>query len=244
MELLPLVRMLWSRRYLLVAGVVVAIATAFAVGSQPPASSAVAWTRVALDTPTSQLVESAPVGADSLPWRASLLSHLMATDATQRQLALRLGVAPDRVAVVDSALVAPLIPASMPKKAADAAAITGAPYVLTVAVKDRSLPVISINAAAPDRAGAERLAQAAVGVLQSEASSDGRYSSLIPTGGGRRRQSFVVQAVEGVRVKAVVARSLSIKQVGAPLLVLVGWVVAVLLGPRLVMRRARLSRAV
>ena len=46
-------------------------------------------------------MNSAPGGADTLPWRASLLVHLMTTDATQRKLAQRLHVRPDEVVVID-----------------------------------------------------------------------------------------------------------------------------------------------
>ena len=64
MELLPLVRKLWRRRLLLVAGGVVAIALALAVGSSPASSSALAWTSVALDTFNEPHLMVPTVGAD------------------------------------------------------------------------------------------------------------------------------------------------------------------------------------
>ena len=69
MEALPLVRRLWHRRLLLACGVLAAIAIAVVVGLRPAAKTGVAWTRVALDTPKSQLVDSSPSGADTMPWR-------------------------------------------------------------------------------------------------------------------------------------------------------------------------------
>ena len=91
MEFLHLLRRLWRRRILLGAGVLVAAATLVASGGTSPvtAQGGLASTSVALDTPRSQLVAAAPVGADTLAWRASLLAHLMATNASRMELAGR-----------------------------------------------------------------------------------------------------------------------------------------------------------
>lgn len=239
MELIPLLRLLWARRVALAGGVVLALALAVVVGMPSSASSAVAWTRVGLDTPRSQLIASMPPGADTLPWRASLLTHLMTTDETRGLLAQRLGLPPDQVAVVDPILSTPLIPASMPTKASTAAAPT-VPYLLKLSVKDPSLPVISIEAAAPDRAGALSLARAAVAILESQASSEGTYASLIPSANARRLQPFLVQPVADLRVKPVVSAVMPIKRLGAAVVVLGLWFAAVLLLPR---RRAPAAAA-
>jgi hypothetical protein len=234
MELLPILRLIWRRRLLLGAGLVVSLALALGIGGPPPSSSALAWTRVNLDTPMSQLVNSAPGGANTLPWRASLLVHLMATDATQRQLARRLRVRPDEVVVVDTAVELPIVPASIPVAASEAAQVTGAPYVLTVALTNPILPTISIEAAAPDGAGAKRLAAAGVAILESQSSlSDARYSSKILTGGGvaLKPQQFVVQQVAPIRAKPVTQRVISPKQIGPPLVLLALWTAAALLLP-------------
>jgi hypothetical protein len=247
MELLRLIHVLRRRRFYLAAGFFVALAMALAMGVPPPSSSALAWTTVTLDTPRSQLVESAPSGADTLPWRASLLVHLMASDETTKQLASRLGVRPDQVFVVDTYLDEPQVPASMPTSAAKAAGFTVAPYVLTVYVTDSQLPMISLEAAGPDRAGATRLAQAAVDVLESQSvTSDARYSSPILTGGGAalKYQPYVVQQVAPVRTKIVVSHPLPMKQVVVPLLLLAIWSAGVVLVPPLVRRvRARAPHA-
>jgi hypothetical protein len=234
MELLPILRLIWRRRLLLGAGLVVSLALALGIGGPPPSSSALAWTRVNLDTPTSQLVNAAPGGADTLPWRASLLVHLMATDATQRQLAQRLHVRPDEVVVDDTALKLPIVPASIPAAAAEAAQVTRAPYVLTIALTNPMLPTIAIEAAAPEGAGAKRLAAAGVAILESQASlSDARYSSKILTGGGfaLKRQPFVVHQVAPIRAKPVTQRVISPKQIGPPLFLLALWTAAALLLP-------------
>jgi hypothetical protein len=249
MEVLPLVRRLWRRRLLLAAGAVVALALALALalGTSSPKSSAMAWTAVALDTPTSALVVSAPNGADTLPWRASLLAHLMTTDAAQRQLAARLGVRPDLVTVIDASLAVPLIAASLPQEASKAAA-TSAPYVLTLKQPDTSLPVVSIQAAAPDRTGATRLAKGAVSVLESQASPGGSYTSPIPTGGilkagAAKLQPFVVEDVADVRAKRVAKSYGPIKAAGPPAFLLLLWCACLMFFPRRQSRRPGIAGA-
>jgi hypothetical protein len=232
MELLPLARGLWRRRLLITAGAVVAIAIALGLGSPPPTTSAVAWTRVSLDTRTSQLVETTPRGADSLPWRASLMRHLMATDAMQRQLAQRLGVPPDQVQVVDPILAEPKVPASLPLRAAEAAGVSAAPYVLTVAMKNSSLPILSLEGAAPDPSRAKRLVEAAVQGLEAQAPSDGKYSSPIETVGSPWFEPFLVQDVTPVRAKTVVTHDPPIKSVGVPAFLFLAWCVCVAFMPR------------
>lgn len=242
MEILPVLRLIWRRRLLLASGIFGAVAILVALGGTKPASSlsAVAWTRVALDTPKSQLVDVAPSGADTLVWRASLLTHLMATETSTQELARRLGVGTHQVMVIDSALAVPLVPTSMAQGAA-VAALTVAPYVLTVFVKNDSLPVISIEAAAPDRAGAKRLADVAVAVLESQASRGGGFTSQIVTGGkGFRLQAFLVGQVAPVRVKLVPATALPVKAIGASFLVFLVWCAGGLLLPGLC-RRVRSS---
>jgi hypothetical protein len=241
MELLPLLRLIKRRRLLLGIGLVVAVALAVAIGGPPASSGAVAWTRVALDTPTSQLVKSAPAGADTLTWRASLLVHLMNTDEAQRQLARRLGIPPDQIMVVDPGLATPEIPASLPTAASDAAAMTVAPYVLTVLMPRIDLPLIAIEASGPDRAGAERLATAAAGILESQSSLSGaRYESMIKTGGATATlERFLLEQVAPVRSKPVSASVLPIKQIGGPTVLLVLWTAGVLLLPLILDRRRR-----
>jgi hypothetical protein len=233
MELLPLLRLIWRRRLALGAGIVVALALGIVIGAPPAGSSAVAWTRVEVDTPTSQLVKSAPGGADTLPWRASLLIHLMRTDAVQHELAQRLSVRPDEVAVVDTDLALPEVPASMPTEASDAASVIVAPYVLTVQMPNQFLPLISLEAAAPDAAGAKRLAAAGVAVLEAQSSNpDTPFSSIIKTGGARQTyQGFLVSQVAPIRAKRVAASVMPVKQIGAPLFLLGLWAAGVLLLP-------------
>lgn len=248
MELIPLLRRLWRRKVALGIGLVLAIGAAAAIGGSPPAASEVAWTRVALDTPKSELVQSAPSGADTLAWRASLLIHLMGTDAEGHELAQRLQVPPYEVAVIDNAFTLPEVPASMPLRAATAASTTAAPYVLTLGMDDPLLPVIAIKAAAPRRDAAVRLAAAAVARLQAQSSPvAARYSSKILTGGGAalKLQQFNVEQVAPIRTKRETARSLPTKQIGVTVFVFAAWLVGTLLFRRIMQlrRRPRLAPA-
>lgn len=241
MEILLVLRAVWRRRRLLASGLVCSLVVLVGLGGATPAtkSSSVGSTSVTLDTPRSQLVTAAPAGAETLQWRASLLEHLMSTDASTKQLAERLGVPPHKVLVVDSDLADPLVATSMAQASAKAAADVLAPYMLTVFLGNPSLPVISIEADAPTRASARRLATAAVGVLQSEASPAGTFSSTVKTNGGHlARQPFVVTRTSPVRVKVVTSTSLSLKPIAAALLVFVGWCIA----GRRVARRVRRLR--
>jgi hypothetical protein len=239
MELLPLIRLIWRRRLLLTAGILAAAAMLVALGGTHAVAthSALAWTGVTLDTPKSQLLEAAPPGAETLTWRAALLSHLMATGTSTKQLAQRLGVAPNQVAVIDPTLTLPAVFTDTAQAAAKAAAsATAAPYVVTV-LSSPSVPVISLQAAAPDRVHALRLAEAAVAVLQAQASPGGRFTSRIPTDlNSFKRQPFVVGQIAPLRVKSLSSSTLPIKAIGVPFFLLFVWFAGVLTMPRLASR--------
>ena len=233
MELLPLLRRLWRRRVLLGAGILVAVAALVAFGGTSPVTTrgALASTSVTVDTPRSQLVAAAPAGADTLAWRAVFLAHLMATDTSKMELARRLGVSLNQVAVVDPTLTQPLVPTDTAEAATKVASSASAPYVLTTFPPNTSVPLISIQAAGPDRADAARLAEAAVAVLQSRGSTDDRpFASQVMTNAGvLRRQPLVVSQAAPVRIKVVRISSLSAKAVVVPLFVFLAWCTTVLL---------------
>lgn len=241
MNVLAISRLLWRRRLFVGLGALAAVALGFAIGGPKPSASALARTRVVLDTPKSQLIDSAPRGADTLPWRAGLLTHLMTTEGVKQALAQRLGVPHDQVAVVDPTLTAPIVQASLPQNAAETAARNFEPYVLTVFMKDASVPIISIEAAAPDRGGAARLAEAAVAVFKSDASPAGTYRSPVSIEGTRERQGFVVEDVAPVRTRALATSQVPLKALAASVFVFVVWSACVALFPS-VARRTRLRR--
>ena len=138
--------------------------------SRRPAAT-VAWTQSDARHPQVSARRRRSVGADTLAWRAALLAHLMATKTSRMELARRVGVRSDQVAVVDPTLTLPLVPTDTAEAATKAASGVAAPYVLTVHLPNNAVPLISIETAGPDRSGAQRLAEAAVAVLQSQAST-------------------------------------------------------------------------
>ena len=168
MELVAFLRVLWRRRILVGVGAILAVAVGFAVGGSPVPPSGLAKADVIVDTPQSALAAAAPRGFDTFYWRATLLAMLLGTDPARQQIARVTGVPEDQIAVTDLELTAPTVPAALPVAAVQAATTTAEPYVLTVSTND-VLPVVSIQAAAPDRAGAARLAAAAVSALQTGA---------------------------------------------------------------------------
>ena len=80
-------------------------------------------------------------------------------------MARAIGVPVDEVGSSDVELGNPLVPAALPVAASQAASTLTLPYVLTVQT-DNVLPIISLEARAPDRKRAARLAQAAIQELQ------------------------------------------------------------------------------
>ena len=208
MEVVAVLRLLWRRRLLVVLGALLAAGAGLLVGGSPVPDSGFAATRVAIDTPRSQLVTAAPLGSDSLPWRATLLATLLGTESARERVARDAGIRTDELAMVELELTAPPVAASLPRAAVKASNATTEPYVLTVHTDD-VLPIIEIETRAPDRAGAARLAAAAVEALQAGASprdtpelqglSIERISAIeaivIPGGAGRKRLAAVAMVV-------------------------------------------------
>jgi hypothetical protein len=165
MDSLVFPRTLWRRRIIVSLGAVLAIAAAakFAAGSGD--GGARAEVRVLLDTPQSQLINADPARVESLPWRATLLSQLLGTEPARRQIAGEAGIPANRLAVVNSDLATPILPAALSLTAAEAAAYPHEAYVLSVH-SDATIPLISLEAQAPDRGAATRLAEAAAHALK------------------------------------------------------------------------------
>ena len=243
MELIPPLRALWRRKLLILPGVLCALAFGALVAHKTaPSSLTVASTRVLLDTPKSQTVESVSDAGGSLPWRASLLVHLFATTEMRKELAARTGIPAYEVGVVDPELAVPLVEASVPQKAGDAAAAVSAPYVLTPQIVNQSIPMIALEAAAPTVAGARKLAAAAVAVLKAHGSAGGTYRSAIYTGG----DSNVLERFDAVQVAPIRSR-VTVKSTGpivggvAGFFVLVCWCAGLVVLPRR-LRGGRLAR--
>lgn len=242
MEVLGLIEVLWRRRIAVAVGAIFAIAIAVAIGAKPPTSYGVGWARVVLDTPDSQEVDTKPSGADTLPWRASLLVHLLATDQSKAELARKLQIRPDELAVIDPAITEPEATASLPSAAAEIAATNPAPYALTVYRSTDLLPMISFEAAAPDAAKAARLIRAAIATVKSEShlgeqvprkmGADGKPED-VPVDQASI-QGFVVQDVAPPRAKKVLSGGSPVVALMAAFMVFGLWAACVAVLPRLV----------
>jgi hypothetical protein len=223
MELVPLLRVLWRRRLVVGVGVLLAIGIGVIVGPAARVHGGVASTRVVLDTPSSQIVFRDPKGADTLIWRAALLTELMATEETRARIAHAVGVPESRLVIVVPALTAPALATTLPIAAAEAAAIRPERYVVAFRY-DTVLPIISIETHAPDRGAAARLAQAATRALQ--AGSSPQTTDVT--------QGFVVDAVAPIQARATVSGSGPMKAVVLAFFFLGFWCAGVAVVPRVV----------
>jgi len=229
MELVGTLRLLWRRRLLVALGAVAAAAVFLVGAGGKTREISIASTGVVLDTPDSQLIHPAPRGAETLPWRAGLLADLLTTRPAVTRLAREAGVSRRQLAVMDPSLALPPVPASLPKNAAEVAARTPGPYVLLVTF-DQLIPIVSIDAAAPSRRAAVRLAAAAAAALKAGAPSTSATS----------RPAFVVESVGPIRTKRAGGKSNDKVALAVSCLSFVLWcaAIAVVSGFRAALRRA------
>jgi hypothetical protein len=223
MELVPLLRVLWRRRLVVGLGALLAIGIGVIVGPAAPVHGGAATTRVVLDTPSSQIVFRDPRGADTLTWRAALLTDLMATEETRAGIARAVGVPESRLVIVVPALTAPSDPTTLPIAATEAAALRPEPYVVAFRY-DTTLPVISIETHAPNRGAAARLAEAATRALQAGSSPNTTDVT----------QGFVVDSVAPIQARATVSGSRPVKALGLAVFFLGFWCAGVAVVPRVV----------
>jgi hypothetical protein len=203
MDLAGVVNVLWRRLPLVVAGGVLALVgsvlLAYHVSPSAPHLVAretvrgVASNRVLVDTPTSQVVEAAPKGSDTLLQRADLLADAVATDAGIAMIVRRLGIPRAELSVYNPATLAPETAIPLPVRASEAAASAGVPYALTVA-RDPLLPIISLFAWAPDRRRAAELVDAGVAAMRAIAApAPGTPAVLVADPVGRTQAATVVK---------------------------------------------------
>jgi hypothetical protein len=121
----------------------------------------IATARILVDTPSSQVVEVAPKGSDSLGVRANLLASLMVDGVVKAAIAQRAGLPPRKLIGITEAATEPS-PVAKPPSPRDFVLTT---RVVTNAGGDQ-LPIIEVDAQAPDRAGAARLGAAAIAGLR------------------------------------------------------------------------------
>jgi hypothetical protein len=210
MELVKILRDLWRLRVLVGCAALVAILVGVTVAyrmSFPPKLESrkydvgVATARILVDTPSSQVVEVAPKGSDTLGVRANLLASLMVDGVVKDAIAQRAGLRPDQLEGVSGDEV----PDPTELRA----------NVLTTRVMTNTggeeLPIIEIEAQSANATGAARLANAAVAglrdYLDSQAAAENvankRRLRISGLGGAQARQ-----AVRGPKTAVALAATI------------------------------------
>lgn len=223
MELVPILRLLSRRPVLLGIGALVAIAIGVLVAGGPTKKSGTASARLVLDTAKSQLIHQNPSGGDTLTWRTVLLADLAASKPVVDRIASEVGIARSELVVVQPELTVPVLPTTLPTRAAKAAAVTSEKYIVTVSF-DELLPIVSLEAEAPTRETAVRLVQATAGALRDTVTSAGTTPGA---------ESLVVENVGPVRSKAIVDKPQPLLGVGIALVLFGLWAAGIALIPRL-----------
>jgi hypothetical protein len=166
-ELFAAFALLWRHRLLVLIGAVLAVAAGWKLMQGETTHIGVASARVMLDTPTSQLADSAPLGADTLIGRAQVLADLAETEEITSGITRRMRIDGQDLIVKAPYLSAPRVGTPLPTKALEAAAAAPSRYALSIeAVPD--LPILAVDASAPNGRDAKRLATAAIESLQAE----------------------------------------------------------------------------
>jgi hypothetical protein len=179
-EIVAVLRTLWRFRIAVAVGGIVAVGIGFMATRGATTHFGVASMRVVLDTPTSQTVDVDPEGAATLEWRAALLADLISTEPARQGIARRMGIPVDSLVVTAPYRAVPEVPLPLPRAALDAAAVMTEPYQLSVQAASL-LPIVGIDARAPSRDQAARLATAAARALQTASVSevDGYVQKLV-----------------------------------------------------------------
>jgi hypothetical protein len=165
MDTVTILRALWRRRFLVLGVYVIALlaGTAVMYKISPPFKLesrkyevGVATTSILIDTPSSQVVEIAPKGSDTLGVRANLLASLMVDGVVKAEIARTAGLDPEKLVGIST---------SVEGSSASQPTDRHAPVLTTRVVTDNDgseLPIIQVEAQAANAATAARLANAAI----------------------------------------------------------------------------------
>ena len=171
MNTVTILRDLWSLRRVVATMALLAVVAGTAVMykiSFPPDIQGrryevgIATARILVDTPSSQVVEVAPKGSDSLGVRANLLASLMVDGVVKSAITRRAQLPPSKLIGITDTESEPS-PAST--KPPGRRALVLKTHVATNA-DGAQLPIIEVEAQAPDRATARRLGSAAIDGLR------------------------------------------------------------------------------
>lgn len=165
-----ILRQLWRHRAVVAVFALVAVLLGGLIAyrpSFPPQSRkyhvGTAMVHILVDTPASQVVEVSPKGSETLGQRASLLANLMSQGEVKAEVARRAGLRPNQLLAVSDASIDPKTVTPQQTKGPKV-------HLLTIGVvtndAGEELPIIGVQAQAPDAAKAAALANAAVSGLQ------------------------------------------------------------------------------
>lgn len=236
MEIVNLLQVLERRRRLLAAGFVAALLAGMAAagllpgtpGAQAGPPTGLAQARLLLDTPE-PLAADLDAEAGTIGAQAALLADLLASHAQVRTIAEGARIPADRLTVRRPALTVPTVPSRLGERAA-AVATPGHPYAVEVRASP-TLPILSIDAFAPDPDAATVLARSTQHALEQLVA--GRSGGL-----GVK----VLEPVTATQVAGAAGRS-KVLGVVAAVAVLVLWCAAIVAGAGLARVRAGRSTA-
>jgi hypothetical protein len=227
--LVGLLRALWRRRIVVAVGALLAIALALVgIGrgtAAPPVTSSL--TKVLIDTPNSLVADARARGAGTIYTRARLVGSLMADDAAKAAVAHGAGLRPSELAIAGPGAAAP--PGAISPLADQATEVARPiqPYLVSIEVAP-SLPILSIDANAPDRDQAVRLGRAAVETLPAVAQG-------APGGGS----SVAIEQLGRPLITTRAVASGKAKAVGGALVLFILWCLGCVLLDKVVRRRDR-----
>jgi len=177
MDTVTILRRLWRLRLFVVLVGVLALLAAYVFGFKPGTlqsrkySVGIASSRIFVDTPASQVVDVSPKGSDTTGARANLLANLMVDGEIKTAIAKRAGINPNALYGTSTTAVNP--PAAVAPPAKNAYELT---TDVTALPNGGWLPVIDVQTQGPDRAAAQKLANAAIlgleDYLNSKAAAD------------------------------------------------------------------------
>jgi hypothetical protein len=219
MEFAAIFRLLWRHRIISALGIVLAVAVAVLADRGETTVTGLSSMRVVVETPRSQLVDAAPPGSAAIQVRSELLGDLVATTPVMAQIAKGAGIAPSELTVVDPTLNRPVVATPLPTAAAQAAAGQVQPYVVTINVPDDTLPIVELDATAPDTRKAAHLIRAAVAALKTVAAPAGSTPAT----------TLTVRAVDAPRTKNIVKAPRHMIAVIAAFLTVVLWCAGIVL---------------
>jgi hypothetical protein len=192
MELVAVLRALWRFRLLVVVGCVVAGGLGYMATKGATTYQGVASTRVMLDTPTSQTLEANSLFGPSLDWRTGLVGDLMGTDATRDRVAREMGIPANQLVIHAPYMAVAPVAAQLPRHALKVGSAVSEPYELAIQAVNL-LPIITIDARAPTRTQAAKLAMRGAEAVKVKADE--------PTVQGGK---FVVERISPIRTRKIV----------------------------------------